>query len=88
MSINFDADRQPLRVKVGRTWLWPAEVGSLTVGSTVELDTRADEDIEVYLDRCLVARGHAVVVADTIGVRITEIVRSETPAACDCVTQT
>jgi len=74
-------DRQTLRVKLGRTWLWPREVGSLAVGSTVELDTRAAEDIEVYLDRCLVARGQAVVVGDNLGVEITEIVRSAAPAA-------
>jgi len=66
---------------VGRTWLWQDEVGSLSVGSTVELDTRGESGIEVYFDRCLIARGNAVVVGDNLGVEITEVVRPEIPAA-------
>ena len=69
---------QPLRVEVGRTWLWPAEIPELTVGSTIELDTRGDQDAGVYLDNRLIACGQAVVVGGKLGVEVSELVRSHT----------
>ena len=71
------ADTEPLRVEVGRTWLWPGEVPELTVGSTVELDTRGQQDVQVYLASRLIARGQAVVVAGKLGVEVSEIVPVE-----------
>ncbi len=65
---------EPLRVEVGRTWLWQDEVPQLAVGSTVELDTRGDQDVQVYLDSRLIARGHAVVVGGKLGVEVSELV--------------
>jgi flagellar motor switch/type III secretory pathway protein FliN len=66
-------DPQPLRVEVGRTLLWPDEVPELTVGSTVELDTRGDQDVQVYLDNRLIALGSAVVVGGKLGVEVSEL---------------
>ncbi|MDP7289911.1 MAG: FliM/FliN family flagellar motor switch protein [Phycisphaerae bacterium] len=68
---------QPLRVEVGKTWLWQDEVPQLAVGSTVELDTRGDRDVQVYLDSRLIARGHAVVVNGKLGVEVSELVPAE-----------
>jgi len=65
---------EPLRVEVGRTWLWQDEVPQLDVGSTVQLDTRGDQDVQVYLDSRLIARGHAVVVGGKLGVEVSELV--------------
>ena len=65
---------EPLRVEVGRTWLWQDEVPQLAVGSTVQLDTRGDQDVQVYLDSRLIARGHAVVVGGKLGVEVSELV--------------
>ena len=70
---------QPLRVEVGRTWLWPGEVPELTVGSTVQLDTRGDQDMQVYLDHRLIACGHAVVVDGKLGVEVSEVVPKDAP---------
>ena len=70
---------QPLRVEVGRTWLWQDEVPELTVGSTVHLDTRGDQDVQVYLDHRLIARGHAVVVGGKFGVEVSELVPNDSP---------
>ena len=66
-------DAQPLRVEVGRTLLWPGEVPELTVGSTVELDTRGEQDVQVYLDNRLIALGNAVVVGGKLGVEVSEL---------------
>ena len=70
---------QPVRVEVGRTWLWQDEVPELAVGSTVQLDTRGDQDVQVYLDSRLIARGHAVVVDGKLGVEVSELVPSDAP---------
>ena len=69
---------QALRVEVGRTLLWPGEVPELTVGSTVQLDTRGDQDLQVYLDHRLIALGHAVVVGGKLGVEVSELVPADT----------
>ena len=70
---------QPLRVEVGRTWLWPGDVPELTVGSTVRLDARGDQDTGVYLDHRLIARGHVVVVGGKLGVEVSEFVPTDAP---------
>ena len=70
---------QPLRVEVGRTWLWPGEVPDLAVGSTVQFDTRGDQNVQVYLDHRLIARGHAVVVGGKLGVEVSELVPADAP---------
>jgi flagellar motor switch/type III secretory pathway protein FliN len=66
-------DAEPLRVEVGRTLLWPGEVPELTVGSTVELDTRGEQDVQVYFDNRLIALGNAVVVGGKLGVEVSEL---------------
>ncbi|MDP6636820.1 MAG: FliM/FliN family flagellar motor C-terminal domain-containing protein [Phycisphaerae bacterium] len=68
----------PLRVEVGRTWLWQDEVPELAVGSTVQLDTRGDPDVQVYFDSRLIARGHAVVVDGKLGVEVSELLPTDT----------
>ncbi len=68
---------EPLRVEVGRTWLWHDEVPQLTVGSTVQLDTRGQEEVQVYLDSRLIARGHAVVVDGKLGVEVSELASAD-----------
>jgi flagellar motor switch protein FliN/FliY len=43
----------------------------------VELDRRVGEAVDIYVNNRLVARGEVVVVADRLGVTMTEIVKSE-----------
>ncbi|MCP4375005.1 MAG: hypothetical protein GY794_02320 [bacterium] len=69
---------QPLRMEVGRAWLWPDEVPDLDIGSTIEFDTRGDRDSGVYIDNRLVARGHAVVVEGKLGIEVSELVPGDT----------
>jgi len=66
-------DQQPLKVELGRTWLWQDEMPDLAVGSTVQLDTRGQQDVQVYLESRLIARGHAVVVGGKLGVEVSEV---------------
>ena len=68
---------QPLRVEVGKTWLWPGEVPELVVGSTVQLDTCGDQDAGVYFDHRLIARGRTVVVGGKLGVEVSELVLTD-----------
>jgi flagellar motor switch/type III secretory pathway protein FliN len=74
----MSTNAQPLRVEVGRTWLWPGEVPELTVGSTVELDTRGEQDAGVYLDNRLIACGQAVVVGGKLGIEVSALAASNT----------
>jgi flagellar motor switch protein FliN len=53
------------------------EVMKLTSGSAVELDRKPDDDVEVIVNNCVIARGEVVVVEGNYGVRITEIISRE-----------
>lgn len=67
------ADPNPLRIEVGRAWLWAHDVARLEAGATVVLDAPADGDMAVYLNGRLVARGEPVVVGGRMGVRVREV---------------
>ena len=75
----MSTNAQPLKVEVGRAWLWQDEVPELAVGSTIQLDARGDQDAQVYLDSHLIARGHAVVVGGKLGVEVSELAPSDAP---------
>ena len=66
----------PLKVSVvlGRTRRHIKEVLNMGPGSLVELDTIADEPVEVLVNGVLVAEGEVVVVNENFGVKITNIV--------------
>jgi flagellar motor switch protein FliN/FliY len=61
-------------VELGRKKMTVREVLDLGVGSIVELDRVAGESVDILANGKLVARGGVVVIDDTFGVRITEIV--------------
>ncbi len=63
-----------ITVELGRTEKTVREVLSLVPGSVVELDRLAGEAVDVLANGRLIARGEVVVVEDSFGVRITEIV--------------
>jgi flagellar motor switch protein FliN/FliY len=73
----------PLQVTVelGRTRLSVREVLGLGTGSVVELDRFAGEPIDLLVNDRLIARGEVVVIDESFGVRVTEIVRSGQGAA-------
>lgn len=68
----------PLQVTVelGRTNLSVREVLGLGAGSVVELEKLAGEPIDLLVNNRLIARGEVVVIDESFGVRVTEIVRS------------
>lgn len=66
----------PVRVTVelGRTRKTIGEVLNMTPGSVVELEKMAGEPVDVLVNGKLMARGEVVVIDESFGVRITEIV--------------
>lgn len=64
-------------VELGRATMSIREVLELGPGSVVELDRLAGEPVDILVNDHLIARGEVVVVDESFGVRVTEIV---TPA--------
>ncbi|MGN0612603.1 MAG: flagellar motor switch phosphatase FliY [Porcipelethomonas sp.] len=62
-------------VRIGTTQKRIEEVSDFTKGTIIELDTMANEPVDVMVNGNLMARGEVVVVDDNFAVRITEIVK-------------
>ncbi len=60
-----------ITVEIGKTTSSIKEVMSFKEGSVVELDKIAGEQVEIYANNKLVARGEVIVIEDRFGVRIT-----------------
>ncbi len=60
-----------ISVELGRTKSSIREVMEMTQGSIVELDKIAGEQVEVYVNEKLIAKGEVIVIEDKFGVRIT-----------------
>ncbi len=67
----------PLKVTVelGRASLTVREILALGAGSVVELDRLAGEPVDVLVNDRLIARGEVVIVDESFGVRITDLVK-------------
>ncbi|HEX5054019.1 MAG TPA: flagellar motor switch protein FliN [Planctomycetota bacterium] len=64
----------PISVEVGRAQMSLDEVLRLVPGSVVALDKKAEEPVDLRVNGKLVARGEVVLVDDSYGLRITQIV--------------
>ncbi|MCM8901207.1 flagellar motor switch phosphatase FliY [Caldicoprobacter algeriensis] len=66
----------PLQVSVelGRTRKLVKEILELTTGSVIELDKMAGEPVDVLVNGKVIAKGEVVVIDDSFGVRITDII--------------
>jgi len=66
----------PLQVSVelGRTHKLIKEILELGIGSVIELDKMAGEPIDVLVNGKVIAKGEVVVIDDSFGVRITDII--------------
>lgn len=62
-------------VELGRTKKSISEVLDFAPGTIIELDKVAGEPVEVYVNGKLVARGEVVVIEESFGVRVTEILK-------------
>jgi flagellar motor switch protein FliN/FliY len=66
-----------LSIEVGRSRLSIREVLALHEGAVVLLDRQAGEPLEVFVNGALIARGEVVVVNDTFGIRLTDVVNPD-----------
>ena len=73
INIILDVDVD-LALEVGRANMSVRNLLQLNQGSIIELDRAADEPLDVLVNGTLVARGEVVVVNESFGVRLTEIV--------------
>lgn len=62
-------------VELGRTKKSISEVLDFTPGTIIELDKIAGEPVDVLVNGKLVARGEVVVIEESFGVRVTEIIK-------------
>lgn len=62
-------------VELGRTKKSISEVLEFAPGTIIELDKVAGEPVEVFVNGKLVAKGEVVVIEESFGVRITEIIK-------------
>jgi flagellar motor switch protein FliN len=72
MDLLMDVDL-PISISFGKTQLAMKDVLKLTTGSIVELNRGVNDQVEVLVNQCLIARGEVVVVEGNYGVRIMEI---------------
>jgi flagellar motor switch protein FliN/FliY len=63
-----------LTAELGRAELMIRDVLQLGPGSIIELDKTVGEPVDLLVNERLIARGEVVVIDDSFGVRITEIV--------------
>jgi flagellar motor switch protein FliN/FliY len=72
MELLLDVDL-PVSISFGKAQLALKDVLKLTTGSIVELNRGVNDQVEVLVNQCLIARGEVVVVDGNYGVRIQEI---------------
>lgn len=63
-----------LSVEVGKARKLVKEVIDFTVGSIIELDKQAGDPVDIIVNGQLIAHGEVVVIDESFGVRITEII--------------
>jgi flagellar motor switch protein FliN/FliY len=66
-----------ITLEIGRRRVRIADVLKLTSGQTLELAKAAGEPLDIFVNGRLLGRGEAIVMGDRYGVRITEIVESD-----------
>jgi flagellar motor switch protein FliN len=62
-----------ITVELGSAEMSLREVMQLAPGSVVELNKKADEPVNLYVNRKLVAKGEIVLVANNLGIKITHV---------------
>ncbi|MHB8733299.1 MAG: flagellar motor switch protein FliN [bacterium] len=83
-GVAFDALRDVemrVTVEIGGTTMPMREVLTLGIGRIVELDRLVGEPVDVLVNHHKFARGEVVAIAETFGVRITELLIPEGPVA-------
>jgi flagellar motor switch protein FliN/FliY len=73
LSLLLDVEL-PLTVSFGHTCLPIRDILRLSSGSVIELDCAVDEPVSVVVNNRVIARGTAVVIDGSYGVRIEEVI--------------
>jgi flagellar motor switch protein FliN/FliY len=63
-----------IAVELGRTRLLIKDILELSSGSIIELEKTAGEPVDLLANGLLIARGEVVVVEDSFGVRVTQVI--------------
>jgi len=63
----------PIAVEVGRAEMLLSDIVNLVPGSIVALDKKSEEPVDLRVNGKLVARGEVVLVDDSYGLRVTQI---------------
>ncbi|MDD8053478.1 MAG: flagellar motor switch phosphatase FliY [Thermotogota bacterium] len=63
-----------ITVELGRSRLTLKEILDLNIGSIIELDKLTGEHVDILVNGKVIARGEVVVVEESFGVRVTEII--------------
>ena len=63
----------PVTLRFGRTTMPLESLVRLNAGSIIEFESAADEPVELLVNGRLIARGEAVIVQNSYGIRISEI---------------
>ena len=71
--VSGGAGEVGVRFDLGRGWLEKQDIYSLSPGSMVQLDTPCDQEVDVYADGVLAARGELVCLDGKFAVRVTEV---------------
>ncbi len=66
-----------MRAVLGRTRMDLHRLLRLREGDVLDLDRRAGEPVDIYVNDRFVARGEVVLIDDTLGVTLTEIAHQE-----------
>ena len=67
----------PIRVVLGETQLSVEDIARFGEGTIIELESMAGEPLDLYASGEKIARGEAVVIDESFGIRITEILQEE-----------
>jgi flagellar motor switch protein FliN len=69
-----------LSVEIGRTRMTVGETLELHEGSVITLDRMAGEPVDLLVNGTLIGRGEVVVIDEQFGIRLTEVLTTETLA--------
>jgi len=69
----------PVKVQavLGRSRIAIGALMQLKAGAVIELDRRVGEPVDIFVNNRLIARGEVVMIDNSLGVTLTEIVRQE-----------
>ena len=66
-----------LTVEAGSSNITIRDLLKLNVGSVIELDTLAGEHLKIRANGTLILKGEVVSISDILGIRVTDIARSD-----------